>query len=179
MTPVFADASYYLALLSQRDQHHDDAVRQSAMLRAPVVVTEFVLIEVTNALAEAASRRLAIALWRQLQSDPSVTIVPASATLVSRGLDRYSHRLDKNWSLTDCISFVTMDDHGLSDALTADHHFEQAGFRRADARIVGMIWSIFVFKVNESGIHRAAVEFRAAGRGGASSIRRRAVLGRL
>jgi hypothetical protein len=51
MTPVFADASYYVALLSPRDQHHQDAVRISGELRQPVVVTELVLIEVSNALA--------------------------------------------------------------------------------------------------------------------------------
>lgn len=128
MIAVFADASYYVALLSPRDQHHEDAVRHSGNLRRPVIVTEFVLIEVANALAEVASRGRAVALWRHLQSDSSVTIVPASATLVSQGLDRYARRADKEWSLTDCISFVSMEERGLKEALTADHHFEQAGF---------------------------------------------------
>jgi predicted nucleic acid-binding protein len=40
----------------------------------------------------------------------------------------YAKRLDKDWSLTDCMSFVTMQECGISDALTADHDFEQAGF---------------------------------------------------
>jgi uncharacterized protein len=38
-------------------------------------------------------------------------------------------RRDKEWSLTDCISFVVMKERGLTEALTADHHFEQAGFK--------------------------------------------------
>jgi predicted nucleic acid-binding protein len=40
----------------------------------------------------------------------------------------YESRPDKAWSLTDCISFVVMNQHGLTEALTGDHHFEQAGF---------------------------------------------------
>lgn len=128
MTPVFADASYYVALLSPRDQYHDVAVRVSGELRRPIVVTEFVLIEVSNALAQVESRARAARLWAHLNSEPSVTVVPASTNLVGEGLTLFAQRSDKNWSLTDCISFVVMRERGLTDALTADHHFEQAGF---------------------------------------------------
>jgi predicted nucleic acid-binding protein len=128
VTPIFADASYYVALLSPRDQHHQDAVRVSSTLRRPIVVTEFVLIEVTNALASVESRGRAVALWTHLQNDPSVTVVPASSGLVARGVELYSRRQDKHWSLTDCISFVVMQERGLAESLAADHHFEQAGF---------------------------------------------------
>ena len=128
MTPVFADASYYVALLSPRDQHHQDAVRISDKLRLPIVVSEFVLVEVSNALSTVGSREQAVALWPHLRNDPSVTIVPASAELVAKGVELYSNRADKNWSLTDCISFVVMERDGISESLTGDHHFEQAGF---------------------------------------------------
>jgi predicted nucleic acid-binding protein len=128
MTPVFADASYYVALLSPRDQHHQDAIRVSRDLRQPVVVTEFVLIELANALAEVESRGRAMALWNSLRHDPTVSIVPASTELVARGLELYRLRDDKAWSLVDCISFEVMKDQAITDALTADHHFEQAGF---------------------------------------------------
>jgi predicted nucleic acid-binding protein len=100
----------------------------SAGLRRSVVVSEFVLIELTNALASVESRGRAIALWPHLQSDPTVTIVPASTELLARGLELYVHRPDKDWSLTDCTSFVVMEERGLTEALTADRHFEQAGY---------------------------------------------------
>jgi predicted nucleic acid-binding protein len=129
MTPVFADASYYVALLSPRGQRHQDAVRISGELRRPVVVTEFVLIEVSNALAAVESRNRAVALWTHLENDPTVTIVPASTELIAEGLGLYAQRPDKEWSLTDCISFVVMQERGLTEAMTADHHFEQAGFQ--------------------------------------------------
>ena len=81
MMPVFADASYYVALLSPRDQYHQVAVETSAHLRRHVVVTEFVLIEVLNALAGIDSRKRAAALWERLRKSPIVTIVPASTEL--------------------------------------------------------------------------------------------------
>jgi uncharacterized protein len=64
-----------------------------------------------------------------LEADQSVTIVPASDDLFRRGVDLYRQRPDKDWPLTDCLSFVVMNDHGATEALTGDHHFEQAGFQ--------------------------------------------------
>ena len=64
-----------------------------------------------------------------LLDDPTVTIIPASHDLFREGLFLYSRRRDKDWPLTDCISFVVMEDEEIHDALTGDHHFEQAGFR--------------------------------------------------
>jgi predicted nucleic acid-binding protein len=69
-----------------------------------------------------------VALIDRLRSDPSLTIVPTSELLFGRGLQLYSARQDKEWSLTDCISFIVMEEYGIHDALTGDHHFEQAGF---------------------------------------------------
>jgi len=69
-----------------------------------------------------------VRLWERLQADPKVTIVPPSSDLLARGITLYAQRPDKHWSLTDCISFVVMEEHGLTQALTADWHFEQAGF---------------------------------------------------
>ncbi|NQU22382.1 MAG: type II toxin-antitoxin system VapC family toxin [Candidatus Nealsonbacteria bacterium] len=129
MRPVFADTSYYLALLSPGDVHHTKAVDLSRSLRPPIVVTEFVLIELANALSRADTRHCFVDLLTHVRSDPTVTIVLASAELFERGYQLYAHRPDKDWSLTDCISFVVMQNAGLKEALTADRHFEQAGFQ--------------------------------------------------
>ncbi|MFO1096117.1 MAG: hypothetical protein U0992_22845 [Planctomycetaceae bacterium] len=56
-------------------------------------------------------------------------VVPASTSLFTRAIELYRSRSDKDWGLTDCTSFVVMHDHGLTDALTSDEHFKQAGFR--------------------------------------------------
>jgi uncharacterized protein len=70
-----------------------------------------------------------VRLVPSLRSDPNALIVPASPELFQRGYDLYARRPDKDWSLTDCTSFVVMKEQGLTDALTTDHHFEQAGFQ--------------------------------------------------
>ena len=81
-----------------------------------------------DALASPDQRRLFVAILADLKRDPHTTIVPPTQLLFGAGCDLYSERPDKNWSLTDCISFVVMQQHGITEALTADHHFDQAGF---------------------------------------------------
>ncbi len=87
------------------------------------------LTEVVDALSRPADRSHAVAFVRTQQNDPAVVIISADHTLFELGLDLFSRRLDKDWSLTDCISFVVVRRHKLTDALTADRHFEQAGFK--------------------------------------------------
>ena len=128
MTAVFVDTSYYIALLSPRDRYHDRASQLSQKLQRRVVLTEFVLIELGNAMRTAEDRQLFVDLVALIRSDPNAVIVPASSQLFEQGRNLYSRRMDKTWSLTDCTSFVVMKEHGLTDALTTDRHFEQAGF---------------------------------------------------
>ena len=128
MKPVFADTGFFLALLNSRDQHHRRAVELNGSLAAPLVTTNWVLLEVANALSATRSRAVFAQLRDRLRSTPGATILPADENLFDAGCSLYSSRPDKEWSLTDCISFVAMSGEELSDALTADHHFEQAGF---------------------------------------------------
>ena len=93
------------------------------------MTTAWVLAEVADALAAPDSRSLFLALYDRLRGNPNVTIVPPTLELFEQGIDFYARRPDKAWSLTDCISFLVMRRYGLTDALTGDHHFEQAGFR--------------------------------------------------
>jgi predicted nucleic acid-binding protein len=93
-----------------------------------MVTTDFVLTELADGLAPLHSRRSAVRFIQSLRSDPDVRIIGASGKLLSREWELYADRLDKEWSLTDCISFVVMRERRIKDALTADHHFEQAGF---------------------------------------------------
>lgn len=129
MTPVFADTPFYVAFHNQRDALHAHAVELAARLTAPVVTTEFVLIEVANFFKRPGDRGMFPAFDAALRADLSTTIVPASSDLYARGLNLFAARPDKEWSLTDCTSFVIMTEQKLTDALTADEHFEQAGFR--------------------------------------------------
>jgi predicted nucleic acid-binding protein len=93
-----------------------------------LVTTHYVLTEVADALAHHALRPQFLKLLTYLEGWPDVLIVPGSDELYRAGIDLYRQRPDKDWSLTDCISFVVMQRQGIAEALTADHHFEQAGF---------------------------------------------------
>ena len=70
-----------------------------------------------------------MSLLVSLEADPNIEIVPLSDQLYIRALRLYRERLDKEWGMIDCISFVVMQDRNISDALTTDMHFQQAGFR--------------------------------------------------
>ena len=129
MKAVFADAFYFVALLNRGDQHHAKVTAAARQLRENLITTEWVLMELADALAESGSRRLVAPFIRELSQDQKVEIVPVSEDLFQRGLRFYEERQDKGWTLTDCTSFVVMRDANITDALTGDHHFEQAGFR--------------------------------------------------
>jgi len=124
----FADTYYYLALLNPKDAMHTTAIRRSTELRGQVVTTEWIITELADGLAQLSTRSAFLRLLAAVQRDPGTIIVPVSEDLQRRGLELYRARPDKEWSLTDCISFVVMNDRGIVDALTGDHHFEQAGF---------------------------------------------------
>lgn len=131
MKAVFADTFYFLALLNARDAAHPKAVAASRTPGLCLLTTEFVLVELADALCRPGQREEVLALWNVVQTDPAFRLVAASGGLIERGARLYRERPDKEWPLTDCISFAVMQDHGVTKALTADHHFEQTGFQAA------------------------------------------------
>lgn len=129
---VFLDTAYAIALSASSDQYHNLAVALSEQLEREgiaLVTTRAVVIEIGNSLSKLRYRKSAVALLESLEADPSVEIVPVTEELYGRAYDLYRDRPDKEWGLTDCLSFIVMKDHNLSEALTTDDHFEQAGFR--------------------------------------------------
>jgi uncharacterized protein len=127
---LFIDTVFIQALLNKRDQYHPQAKAFLPRVRAAkeVWVTEAVLVEVGNALA-AVNRPAAVQFIQQCYSTANLQVVPVDTPLLTRALQLYHERPDKTWGLTDCISFVVMWEQGLTDAVTADVHFVQAGFR--------------------------------------------------
>jgi uncharacterized protein len=129
MNRVFADTWFFLAILNPSDPNHARALTASRVVRHHRVTTDWVLVEVGDALSRMGNRDVFIRFYDWIQHYPSITIVPATRKLLEDGISLYRYRRDKDWPLTDCISFVVMEDEGISDALTGDNHFEQAGFR--------------------------------------------------
>jgi len=125
---VFLDTSYVLALVNTKDEFHSVAETLADEILSPVVTTEAILVEIGNALAKVQWRSLAIGTIEDLIDDPDIEIVSVSCELFSKAFRMYKDRMDKEWGLTDCISFVIMQERKMTKALTTDHHFEQAGF---------------------------------------------------
>lgn len=128
MNPVFADAFYFVARLNRHDQHHERVLAFSRDFRARMITTDLVLLEVADALARSESRPRVADFIRHVRQSAACEVVPASRELLDRALEVYHRHADKEWTLTDCASFVVMRERGLANALTGDRHFEQAGF---------------------------------------------------
>lgn len=126
----FLDTFFVQALLNRHDQHHRKANEFLPRIKyaSEVWVTEAVLIEVGNALS-AYNRKAAQEFISQCYRTSNIRVISVDTPLLLRALDLYQHRPDKTWGLTDCISFVVMQEQNLTDAITGDHHFVQAGFR--------------------------------------------------
>jgi predicted nucleic acid-binding protein len=128
--PLFLDSAYVIALVNTRDQWHPHAVQWQARLaldRRPLLTTDLVLVEIADALAAVRFREHAARTIGILRASPLVEIV-AVPQLMTDALDLYKDRPDKDWGLTDCASFVVMAERSLTEALTPDEHFRQAGF---------------------------------------------------
>lgn len=131
MRTVFADTSYWVALLNPRDNLHAKAKAVSGELgNVRFHTSEMVLAEFLNDFARRGGqlRKLAAEWVKRLRADPNTTIVEQSSLLFREALALYEERSDKDWGLTDCASFSIMRSYGVSDALTADSDFRQAGF---------------------------------------------------
>jgi uncharacterized protein len=125
---ILIDTSYLVALGDPRDALHRRANRWAASVRERLLVTEYVIIEVVNHFSRVPMRSRGHRLLELARTDPGFEYLPAEHQLFAAGLNLHQRTPDKGWSLTDCISMELMHDRGITQALTHDHHFEQAGF---------------------------------------------------
>ena len=131
MTRLSLDAGFAIAAASPRDQRHSPAVEHwTGLLRSGVLITttSFVVDEVATFLNGKREHAAAVSMGRILMDSSQVDLVHVDERLFAAGWDYFASHQDKRYSLTDCISFVVMEQRGLRLALTFDHHFAQAGF---------------------------------------------------
>ena len=129
---IFLDTAYAIALSVESDEHHERAEELAEQLEVEqtrLVTTRAILLEIGNALSKKRYREAAVALLDALEEDLSVEVVPLSEELYSQALELFRNRPDKEWGLVDCVSIIVMQERGLTEALTTDEHFKQAGFR--------------------------------------------------
>ncbi len=132
MAEVFLDTAYAIALSASTDAYHQHAIQIAAELESNnthLVTTRAITLEIGNALSKQRYRQSGLKLLEALESDPTVEIIALSESLYEKAFSLYQKRPDKEWGLTDCVSFVVMQERGITDALTTDEHFQQAGFR--------------------------------------------------
>lgn len=129
MNRVFADSFFYLAVLNRDDAAHARAMAHVEKEAGTTTVTTVaVMLEVADALSAPTSRISCVEFLDNLAVQPNTIVRSLDDELLACGMALYGRRSDKEWSLTDCISFVVMEQEGLTQALSGDHHFEQAGF---------------------------------------------------
>jgi predicted nucleic acid-binding protein len=128
MKGVFVDTSFFVAFLNPDDENYAVATEYMAEFEGPLVTTLLIFVELGNFLSKMRQRRRLAPLIRDLRRDDRFEILPADESLFDTGLMEYAARADKHWYFTDCTSFVVMRRRKLKEALTSDHHFEQAGF---------------------------------------------------
>ncbi len=129
---VFADTFFFAALVNPDDDANKQATEllgSITLAKRRIITTDFNLLELGSMLSSTAYTRGLYANVLDSMNDRHVRVIPASRTLFHQGLQLFRNRTDKQWSVVDCTSFVVMKRHTITDALTGDHHFAQAGFR--------------------------------------------------
>ncbi len=135
MANLFVDTAGWGHLLDPTQKHHALAAtvyRDARQKGRKLITTNYILAELTALLTSPLriARPKIIAFVEGLKASPYVEIIHVDASLDEQAWQLFSQRQDKEWSLVDCSSFVIMQQYGLTEALTTDHHFEQAGFIR-------------------------------------------------
>lgn len=128
----FLDTSFSIAFVIKNDQFHQKAVDLAFEIErtgSAIITTQAILLEIGNALAKKKYRQSALKVLRELRSDTKATVVGLDAELYDRAIELFASRMDKDWGLVDCISFIVMKEKGITKSLTTDEHFIQAGFR--------------------------------------------------
>lgn len=129
---IFMDTAFLLAVVDNSDKYHEIAKKCYQQLikgKWSIVTTEAILIEFGNGLSTIKWRQVAHKWITRIRKSHTIfTVASATTEILDKAIELYGSRLDKEWGLTDCISFVVMQEYALTKALTVDHHFEQAGY---------------------------------------------------
>lgn len=135
MNEVFADTSGWASFFLEDDRHHAKAfslIAQWKQQNQRVVTTNYILSELIVLLSNSRGqqRPAVINYIETIRSADWIEIIHIDESLDNEAWRLLANRLDKQWSLVDAASFVVMQERGLTEVLTADHHFEQASFIR-------------------------------------------------
>ncbi|MBN1937042.1 MAG: type II toxin-antitoxin system VapC family toxin [Anaerolineae bacterium] len=133
MNDLFVDTAGWGHLVDASQKYHSLAAaiyRRDRQQGRKLYTTNYILTELVALLISPLRipRITTIEFIESLKTSPFIQIIHVDAVLDERAWQLFKQRDDKNWSLVDCASFVLMRDMGITQVLTTDHHFEQAGF---------------------------------------------------
>ncbi|MEA1998441.1 MAG: PIN domain-containing protein [Euryarchaeota archaeon] len=131
---IFIDTSAFLALEDESDQYHDEAIKFHEQVlrrrRYEIVTTSYILDETLTLIRFRVGINASIDFSKKLRKSEVVKIVRVSGEIEERSLDIFERYDDKDFSFTDCVSFVVMQEMGIKEVFAFDHHFNQMGFVR-------------------------------------------------
>jgi predicted nucleic acid-binding protein len=130
MQTLFADTFYWIALIHAKDQWHKQVRAFGTLIQDhPLVTTDLVLVEYLNFFAkfDQPMKQGVVNFYRQIRTSPNLQIISVDSRLIQSGVELYANRLDKGYSLTDCVSMIVMKQMGIYEILTHDKHFAQEG----------------------------------------------------
>ena len=133
MKPVFIDTAGWACLLDRRQAKHGEAVRlmaECAQLRRPLVTTDYVVDETATLLVARRAGGVLGEFFELIGRSSALTLTPVGPGRFREACGYLLKHRDQGYSFTNVTSFIIMRELGMSDALTEDRHFEQAGFRR-------------------------------------------------
>lgn len=126
---MLVDTGFLIALVDSNDDLRARAEAWTEHLETPLVVTEYVWLETCNYFSETRLRNESHKLFEQMSISSDYVFVEVDTRLRDEAMQLHRQRSDKHWSLSDCVSFIVMQERGIQRALAHDHHFEQAGFQ--------------------------------------------------
>lgn len=133
MKRVFVDTSGWIALVNTADTFHLRAKDLYIGLRKDgyqFLTHQGVMLEIGNGFSAIRNRPMAIGLQKKFETTDHYELISLNSQLYQSAWKLFEERSDKDWGIIDCLSFVIMTQFGLTEALTTDRHFEQAGFRK-------------------------------------------------
>ena len=133
MKSVFLDTGYVIALELSSDQNHQGALKhwRSVAESLPLLATtSYVFDEIVTFFNSRGHHAKAVEIGNRLLTSPSVRFVHVGEELFQEGWNYFQKHKDKDYSLTDCISFLIMEELGIDTAFAFDKHFVQAGFKK-------------------------------------------------
>jgi predicted nucleic acid-binding protein len=128
MQAIFTDTSGWYAAIVKKDDMHQQAKQFLTNNTAPLITSDYVMDETVTLLQSRVGHTYAVKFLETLQSSQKIHLIYLTPTIINKTIELFRNRADKNWSFTDCSSFVLMQEYQIQIAFTFDEHFRQAGF---------------------------------------------------